>query len=488
MPQNDRLRGSDLRILFCILLSGLLGTCSAPPSLLEQVRSLGELRVVTRQSPTTYYQGPDGPTGPEYDLVKGFADQLGVKLVIIPVVSISEIMPHLISGDAQMAAAGLSITPARLKYARFSQPYSQVDTLLVYKLGRGRPRAIEDIIGSDIEIIAGSSHAETMAAIKKGYPDLQWHENADVEVSDMLDKVATGEIDYTTADSTDFNIHRHFHPDLRVALDLEIADQIAWAFKKDIGDSLLAEADNYLIESKRNGLLAQVRERYYGHVDRFDYVGTRSFIRHVDSRLPRFKEMFEEAQDTSGVDWRLLAAIGYQESHWRAKAVSPTGVRGIMMLTEATADYLGLADRLDPKSSIDGGARFFARQMERIPDAVPEPDRTWMALAAYNVGYNHLRDAMKIVRLQGGDPNRWVDVSEALPLLAQHKWYSKMKYGYARGWEPVLYVKNIRSYFDILLWMIDNEEEPEESIDEPIPPSEITTAATIALTAPQMLY
>lgn len=471
-----------MRILLCIFLSGLLGTCSSNPPLLEQVLDLGELRVVTRQSPTTYYLGPDGPTGPEYDLVKGFADQLGVKLVMTPVASVSEIMPKLISGEAHMSAAGLSITPARLKYARFSQPYSQVDTHLVYKLGTGRPRTIEEIIGSNIEIIAGSSHAETLAAIQETYPELTWHENADLEVSDMLDKVAAGEIEYTTADSTDFNIHQHFHPELRVALDLEIADQIAWAFKKDDGDSLLTEADDYLIGAKRNGLLAQVIERYYGHTDRFDYVGTRSFIRHVDSRLPRFQEWFQEAGDNSGVDWRLLAAIGYQESHWRAKAVSPTGVRGVMMLTEATADYLGVDDRLDPKSSIYGGARFFARQMERIPDAVPEPDRTWMALAAYNVGFNHLKDAMKIVDMQGGDRHRWVDVSEALPLLAQHKWYSKVKYGYARGWEPVLYVKNIRSYFDILLWMIDNEEpdEPEDSIDDLGGPEKITAEATTA--------
>ena len=466
-----------MRILLCILLSGLLGTCSTHPPLLQQVLDLGELRVVTRQSATTYFEGPDGPTGPEYDLARGFADQLGVKLVIVPVASISEILPKLISGDVHMAAAGLSITASRLKYTRFSQPYEQVDTHLIYKLGTGKPRKINDIIGRDIEILAGSSHADTLAAIKQEYPELEWHENADLEVSDLLDKVAVGEIDYTTADSTDFNIYRHFHPDLRIALDLEIADQIAWAFKKDVGDSLLAKADDYLIESKRNGLLAQVRDRYYGHTDRFDYVGTRSFIRHVDSRLPRYRDWFGGAEETSGVDWRLLAAIGYQESHWRAKAVSPTGVRGIMMLTEATADYLGLEDRMDPKTSIFGGARFFARQIERIPDAVPEPDRTWMALAAYNVGFNHLKDAMKIVRMQGGDPTRWVDVSEALPLLAQHKWYSKVKYGYARGWEPVLYVKNIRSYFDILLWMTANEKLEEEIEEEELPEETTTTVA-----------
>jgi membrane-bound lytic murein transglycosylase F len=164
----------------------------------------------------------------------------------------------------------------------------------------------------------------------------------------------------------------------------------------------------------------------------------------------------------SGIDWRLLAAIGYQESHWRSHAVSPTGVRGIMMLTQATAKYVDIENRMDPESSINGGARFYARQTERLPDTVSEPDRTWMALAAYNVGYNHLKDARQIVEWQGGDPDTWVDMSKALPLLARQKWYSRVQYGYARGWEPVLYVNNIRRYYNIMRWLTDHDQTIEE--------------------------
>jgi membrane-bound lytic murein transglycosylase F len=171
--------------------------------------------------------------------------------------------------------------------------------------------------------------------------------------------------------------------------------------------------------------------------------------------------MFEEAGRAHGVDWRLLAAIGYQESHWRSHAVSPTGVRGIMMLTQATAEFLDIEDRLDPESSIFGGAEFYSRQRERLPSSVPEPDRTWMALAAYNVGFNHLLDARQIVEWQGGDPDAWVDLSGTLPLLAKQRWYSRVEHGYARGWEPVLYVNNIRNYYNIIKWITTNEEERE---------------------------
>jgi len=449
--------------------------------MLEQVMQLGELRVVTRNTPTSYFVTPDGPAGPEYDLVRGFADDLGVKLVIKTVENVAEILPQLSEGNVHMAAAGLSMTESRLEYLSFGYPYNTVDMHLIYKLGSGKPRSIEETVGRHIEVVAASSHSDMMEMLGAAYPELDWSENAAVEVVDLLEKVARGELDFTIADSTEFNIQRHFYPDLRIALDLDIADPIAWAFKKNDGDSLLARADRYLIRADRSGFVAQVNDRYFGHTEKFDYVGTRAFIRHFASRLPRYRPTFEGAADNTGVDWRLIAAIGYQESHWRSHAVSPTGVRGIMMLTQATADYLDIEDRMDPTSSIHGGARFIARQIERIPDSVDEPDRTWMALAAYNVGFNHIKDARQIVAWQGGDPDTWLDLSQALPLLAKQKWYSRVPYGYARGWEPVLYVNNIRSYYNIIIWLTENEidaEADDAAQEEPAPKLIASTSGT----------
>lgn len=454
-----------MRIWLIIVAVTLLGTCSAPPSTLERILELGELRVVTRDTPTAFFEGAEGPAGPEYDLASGFAEYLGVKLLIDTVDSVSEITPHLVRGRSDMAAAGLSMTASRRQHLGFGHPYNSVDMHLIYKLGTGKPTSVQDIVGRSIEVAAGSSHSDMLTALSAFHPGLQWTENADEEVADLLKKVALGEIDYTIADSTEFGIHRHFYPDLRVALDLKIADPIAWAFRKE-DEALLAKADEYIINSERSGYVAQVNDRYFGFTDKFDYVGTRSFIRHVESRLPRYRATFEDAGETWAVDWRLLAALGYQESHWRSHAVSPTGVRGIMMLTKATADYLDIEDRMDPASSIFGGAQFLARQNERIPDSVEEPDRTWFALAAYNVGFNHVKDARQIVEWNGGDPDKWVDLSQALPLLAQRKWYSRVPYGYARGWEPVLYVNNIRAYYNIIRWLSENGQMQDEPVGD----------------------
>lgn len=459
-----------MRLLIIISLATLIGTCSSPPPILDQVLDTGMLRVVTRDSPTAYTISPSGPSGPEFDLAQAFADELGVTLFIEPVASISEILPKIVSGEAHMAAAGLSITDSRREYLNFGYPYETVDVHLIYKLGTGKPRSLDDLPGRSIEVMAGSSHVDLLSSIQDTtHPTISWSENADIEVAELMTKVAMGEIDFTVADSPDFNIQRHFYPDLRIALDLVIGDPIAWAFRKETADTLLSRADAFLIQANRSGFLAQVHERYYGYTKKFDYVGTRTFIRHFENRLPRYRAMFEDAGDEWGVDWRLLAAIGYQESHWRSQAVSPTGVRGIMMLTRATADFLGLKDRLDPESSIFGGARYFARQTERIAGTVTEPDRTWMALAAYNVGFNHIKDARTIIEWQGGNPDAWLDMGETLPLLSQRKWYSRVPYGYARGWEPVIYVNNIRAYYNILKWLTEKEEAQVQQTEQEAP-------------------
>ncbi len=145
--------------------------------------------------------------------------------------------------------------------------------------------------------------------------------------------------------------------------------------------------------------------------------------------------------------------MGYQESHWLPTATSKTGVRGLMMLTLRTAKAMGVKNRLDPRQSIQGGARYISLLMSKLPESIYPADRVWFALAAYNVGMGHLGDARKLTAAEGLDPDKWLDVKTILPRLAQKQWYSKTRYGYARGGEPVHFVNNIRRYYDILTWV-----------------------------------
>ncbi len=427
-------------------------------NLLEQIKANRELIVITRNSPTTYYEKGDGPAGLEFELAKMFADELGVKLTLLVPESLNDLLTQLKNGVGHIAAAGLTVTRQREQQFRFGPPYQEITEQLIYNTSQRRPKSLATLDESTvIEVVAGSSHAERLHYLKKLIPTLNWRESHDLDSEELLQLVSDEIIDYTIADSNDVQLNQRFLLNLRVAFNISEPEPLAWALQKSDDKSLLLEVQKFFRKIRQNGELDRLIERNYGHVDEFDYVGTKIFRRHIETRLPTYTDMFKAAADKYKLDWRLLAAIGYQESHWNPKAVSPTGVRGIMMLTRRTAAELGVKNRLDPASSIEGGAKYYRQILDKIDPEIPEPDRSWMAMAAYNVGYYHLQDARKITRLQGKNDKLWVEVKKSLPLLAQKKWHKKTRYGYARGWEPVQYVENIRSYYDILKWFDESD-------------------------------
>ena len=449
------------RVLPLLLVLILLAACGRePPSLLEEVQKQGELLVLTRNSPTTYYEGPEGPTGLEYDLASLFAERLGVRLRVVVPRNFAEIFNLVASRRFHFAAAGLTVTEERGKLVRFGPHYQSITAQLVYRSGNGHPTDLNRLDGR-LEVVAGSSHVELLRELRKEHPDLEWHEIDRVESEQLLNRVWARDIGYTVADSNELGINQRFYPELRVAMDLSEPQSLAWAFPIIEDTSLYDEAVAFFQEIQESGKLRQLIDRHYGHVEQLDYVGTRRYMRHIEERLPEFRTLFESAAEVTGLDWRLLAAMGYQESHWDPHARSPTGVRGIMMLTLNTMRQLGLDDRLDPEQSIMGGARYLRQIMDRLPERIADPDRTWLALAAYNVGMGHLEDARVLTARNGGNPDKWVSVKRHLPLLTERKWYEQTRYGYARGREPVQYVENIRSYYDILVWQTTENRIPE---------------------------
>ena len=440
-----------LSIASVMLLTGFV----PQPTLLNRIKQQGELVVVTRMSPTTYYEGADGPAGFEYDLARLFADYLGVKLKIVTPDSFNEILPMVESGEADLAAAGLTVTKSRRNLVRFGPVYQEIRQQLVYRAGDDIPQSINDLQHKYIEVVAGSSHEDTLRHLDRTVT-LNWHPNYEAEVEELLSLVWQRELDYTIADSNQVEVTRRYYPELRVAFDISGPQDLAWAFRNGKDISLHREAGRFFAEIERNGILDQLKDRYFGHVQDFDYVGTRAYIKDIYKRLPKYDDYFKQAADDFSLDWRLLAAIGYQESHWNPRAISPTGVRGIMMLTRTTAADMGITNRIKPRNSIFGGARYFSGLKKVLPDSIADPDRTWFALAAYNVGLGHVNDAREITKRLGKDPDKWMDVRDSLPLLMQKRWYKQTEHGYARGMEAVQYVENIRDYYDILVWRTES--------------------------------
>lgn len=448
---------------FSLMLIGL-NACAPQKPALQQIQDSGILHVITRNAATTYFTGPHGEEGLEYDLVKAFADYLGVSLKISTEDNLSDMLNKLQGNKFDFAASGLIATAESEETLRFTTSYQSITQQLVYNRSIPRPKTMDDAVEGIMEVMANSSHAEILHQLKVKHPDLSWDENKDAGSAELLALVSENIIDFSIADSNEILLTRRFHPQLRVAFNVSKPQPLAWAFPKNSDDSLYNEANKFLASFKESGELAQLLKRHYEHARNYDYAGTNTYLGHVRYRLPRYQENFEAAAEVNDLDWQLLAAVAYQESHWNPRAVSPTGVRGIMMLTKRTAKEVGINDRTVPSQSIRGGAKYIRKLSKKFSDELNKQDRLWFTLAAYNVGFGHLQDARKITKRRGGNPDKWVDVKESLPLLTRKRWYKKTRYGYARGNEPVKYVENIRSYYDILHWHLAKENQPAENV------------------------
>lgn len=434
------------------LALGVLATCSPKPGTLDRVLGNGVLRVATTNSPTTCYDGPAGPTGYECDLLRGFADSLGVELELVYLTNSSQVLDHVAGGKVDLGAAGINVTAARSEQVRFTKPVQTVRQQLVYRADHRKPRDPGDLDGK-LAVPQGSSMAERLTKLQASrYPTLQWLAVPDAGTNDLLARVADGELTYTVANSDLVALNRRHAPKLKVAFDLSGNEDIAWALRPLRDTSLYDKVQEYLTGIPE-AELARIRDRHFGEVENDEYQGVVRFVTDVRELLPKYQRHFEDAAERYGLDWRTLAAIGYQESKWNPGAVSYTGVRGIMMLTSQTARHLQVRDREDPAQSIEGGARYLQQLLRQLPASIAEPDRTWMALAAYNQGLGHLHDARKLAQKVGKNPNRWPDVQDYMRRLSQEQWYTQTRHGYARGGEAVRFVTNVRSYYDVLLWM-----------------------------------
>lgn len=457
--------------LFAIIFPLLLLTsCSKPTTALNTVTQRGELIVLTRLDPTTYQISDTGAAGFEYELVNLFAQKLGVRARFILPTQFHDLLKLTSKHEADFVAAGLSVTPERQHLLRFTPPYYDVTQQLIYHYRTRRPKSTKYLNNSFFEVMASTSHAENLRLLKKSDVSLSWNEVYDTTVLELIGMVNDGLLDYTIADSNQFQTYRGQFPQLNIAFNISKPEKIAWAFPLSNDDSLYNEAIKFLDELKKSGVLEQLQDKYFGYSKNLNYVNICTFRSRVKSRLPKLQDFFYAAANKYNIDWKLLAAVAYQESHWNRHAISPTGVRGIMMLTQATAKQMKVMNRLDPKQSIFGGAHYLATRVKKIPERIAEPDRTWMALASYNIGFGHLEDARILTQQQGGNPDKWIDVKQRLPLLTKKKWYKKTKHGYARGHEPVTYVENVRQYFELLNQLQPTTEDDQKKLNanEPI--------------------
>lgn len=428
------------------------------PSQVEHIIERGTLRVGTLYHPLHYYLEHEQPAGLEYELAQQFAGSLGLELEMVPVYNLDALFTLLDIGEVDLLAAGLTHTPQRRQAYRFGPSYYKVTNMLVYRNGQPQPKDVSQLTGT-LQVVAGSSQAEQVQALQSQLPELVWEAPRDTDAEELLRLVAEEQADYTLVPDVLLARTQRFYPDIKAAFKLGDRQPVAWAFKHSEDDSLLAALLDFFAQQHDSDNLARLHEKYFGHIQHFDYVDTHIFLRRVRDILPRYQPLFERY--AAELDWRLLAAISYQESHWDPLAESYTGVRGMMMLTEDTAQQVGIKNRLDAEQSIKGGAKYLTSLISRLPESIPESERIWFALAAYNLGLGHVLDVRRLTKSRQQNPDSWADVKENLPLLHQPRWYKQTRHGYARGREALQFVNNIRQYYHSLQWQTNSLPEQE---------------------------
>ncbi len=426
--------------------------CEEAPKPIAPVAESGELVVLTVNGPATYFEDAQGlPSGLEYDLATLFAKELKARPTFILTDNPAKIDRMLRQGKAHLSAAALARHfdfPGGLAWG---PPYHSTQHQIVCR-DETRAKKLEELSGKRIGVIEESVADYLLTDPPKLDVPVE-RLPPGTSTADLLEQVAKGRLDCALVESTRYTLARRFFPQLEVAFNVGKPVDYAWLVSTVDKKRIMETAVPFFERIRKDGTLKRLIDRYYGHALRFSAIDAGAFLEQIAAQLPALKTHFAEAERLSGVDWRLIAAIGYQESHWDAKATSPTGVRGLMMLTEETADRLQIKDRLDARESILGGARYFALLKESLPPRLSEPDRTYLALAAYNIGIGHLEDARILAQRANLNPDKWQDVRQVISRLAEPDSFQSLKHGYARGGEAMQLVDNIRNYYDILTRM-----------------------------------
>ncbi len=436
------------RTKWVILFLGIaLAAACAQNDALHQIKQSGVVTVLTRNNAHCYYIYRDKLCGFEYDLAKAFSEYLGVKLKVMTP-EWGEINKMLIQDKGDFVAASLSICPSREQHLDFSDPYMTVQQKVIIHKTNLRINGIEDLNGKTVHVRRGTSYHTRLKELRQEGLNIHIRLHNDLPTEEFIRMVAEKEIEITVADSNIALLNRRYYPDVRIAFPIEEPQSLGWGVKKG-ETALMGKINDFFKQIDENGTFAKLHEKYYADVEIFDYVDLKKFHLRIETRLPKYSEMIKEAARDQGFDWRLIAAMAYQESHFNPKAKSYTGVEGIMQLTQDTAREMGIEDRNDPRQSIMAGVRYLKKLYDRY-DAAKDPDRLLIALAGYNVGHGHILDAQQIAKQRGFNPNSWSSLQRILPLLRYPSTYEKTTYGYCRGTEPIRYVSRILTYYDIL--------------------------------------
>ena len=417
---------------------------------LAAIQERGVLRMATRNNAATYFLWRGELLGFEYELVKRFAKQQGLRLAVVVPPNRQALLQWVRDGRADLAAASLTITDERQGNGiAFSRPYHKVAELLVTREDDKDLQSLADLNGRTVVVRRSSAYWDTLERLREEN-DLDFELEAapeELETEQIIGRVAEGEYDLTVADGHIVDIELTWRDDIRSAFALGDPRPHGWAVRSD-NPKLLKAIDAYLKKEYRGLFYNVTYKKYFEDPKRVRSQAEGRADRGADGALSPYDELARKYAQRYGLDWRLVVSQMYQESRFDPSAKSWVGALGLMQVLPRTAKELGLTDLRDPETGLHAGVKYLDWLRKRFEPELNVADRTWFALASYNAGVGHVRDARRLAAKKGWDPDRWFDnVEKAMLLLSQKKYARQAAHGYVRGREPVNYVRQIRERF-----------------------------------------
>jgi membrane-bound lytic murein transglycosylase F len=409
----------------------------------ELVGQRSQLTVAVLSGPWTQQKIGQGHWGLEVDLLKNFADEFGLKFRTLPVNSMRELELSLSSGRADIGAG--RITGSAKTSLMRGPGYQETGLSMICRADfNSSPKFIAiSGVNDSLELRRELSHRYPSSRIKK-------LDRTSLSLNLVLASSATCAV----IENLEASTYLRFYPSLKVKQ--TILDNIPVHFMLSKSSQRIQKMlFLWNQKSSQNGQLLRIREKYILPHQALNARDAAHFFSSMKESLQLYRALFKDAGNEYEIPWQLLAAVSFQESHWQDEARSFTGVRGLMMMTEDTAEHMGISDRTDPEQSIWGGAKYLRYLLNLQPRFLPLRERWLLTLASYNVGQGHLRDAQKLAVSLGKNPYSWVDLREVLPLLADSGYASSLEFGLARGREPVEFAERVLGFLDLMTVQIE---------------------------------
>lgn len=415
---------------------------------LKQVQSKTEVVVLTTQSPLIYSRSASGDLhGIDFDLLQNFAQHFGLNLKYKVFKDEDAVLQALSAGEGDLAASRFR-TFQKVSGFLVGPGYEET-YLALYCHQKTQVQNIKDLQNKQVLLLEKDNYQGLHQRLTQLAPGIKLNVRKDLKIFEALKAVQKMNFDCLISESLAGDYHSQQFSQIEKVTALTEPYSLSWLITPENSD-LLRLIQSWYLQASRNDEITQVLIRYKNYSSKLDKQDLAKLTEKIKTTLPEFIDTFKKAAAAYRLPWQLVAAVAYQESHWNPDAQSYTGVQGLMQLTNETASFLGVEDRTDPEQSIWGGAKYLRYLIDQTPKHIHTKERLALALAAYNVGWAHLRDAQKLAENSERNPFAWHHLRHILPLLADPEYSANLEYGAARGHETVEFVERVKSFYTFL--------------------------------------